>query len=193
MALVRVGWAKQPSGVWYNLNMQIIAALEGPDGCGKTNIGQELARRLNVPYFKNQRESMFFEADPGYFVRAMKYGDPYVCSLLKQTGHSVILDRSYPSEWVYSQAFSRPTDMKMLGLVDGMYADVGLKIVVPYRTNYSKVKDQFAAINEQKLLMIHELYSQFCEWTKCDTLRICVDDEDLERQMSIIIPFVTGK
>lgn len=177
--------------------MQIVAAFEGPDGCGKTNMAHELERRLRsegytVPYFKNQRELMFFEKDPGYFVRAMKYGDPYFCSYLKQTGASVILDRSYPSEWVYSQAFQRQTDERMLRIVDDMYADLGLRIVLPFRSDYSRVKDQFAAIDKDKLEMIHELYAQFCSWTKCPVLRFCVDDENLDRQMSLIIPFVKG-
>lgn len=171
---------------------QVIVCFDGPDGCGKTNMAQELSRRLNVPYFKNQRELMFFEVDPGYFCRAMKYGDPYFCSYLKQTGASVILDRSFPAEWVYAQAFGRETDMGMLRLVDGMYADVGLKVVCPFRTDYSRVRDQFASIDSDKLETIHELYAQFCRWTQCDVLRFCVDDEDLERQMGLIVPFVTG-
>lgn len=170
---------------------QLVVCFDGPDGCGKTNMAQELSRRFNVPYFKNKLEFMFFDQDPGYFYRAMKYADPYFCGYLKQTRASVILDRSFPSEFVYSQALDRPTDMKMLRIVDELYAGVGLKIVCPFRTDYSKVKDQFAVIDREKLETIHELYAQFCEWTKCDVLRFCVDDEDLERQMSLIMPFVS--
>src|ERR1051326_5175746 len=120
--------------------MPIVVAFDGPDGCGKTNMARELEKRLkamglNVPYFKNRRELMFFEKDPGYFVRAMKYGDPYFCDYLMQTGANVILDRSYPSEWVYSQAFQRETHEGMLRIVDEMYAEAGLKIVSPFRSD----------------------------------------------------------
>ncbi len=173
--------------------MQIVVCLEGPDGCGKTNIAKELAKRLSIPYFKNQRESMFFEKDPGYFVRAMKYGDPYFCDYLKQTGASVVLDRSYPSEWVYAQAFQRQTDERMLRIVDDMYANLGLKIISPFRTDYSNVIDQFPSIDKDKLEVIHELYAQFCNWTKCEVIRFCVDDEDIEKQMQLIIPFATRR
>jgi hypothetical protein len=94
---------------------------------------------------------------------------------------------------VYSQAFSRQTDERMLEIVDEMYADIGLKIISPFRSDYSQVVDQFAAIDQQKLETIHNLYAQFCAWTKCDVLRFCIDDENLERQMSMIIPFVLGE
>ena len=153
-------------------------------------MAKELSKRLDVPYFKNARQKMFFEADPGYFVRAMKYGDPYFGDYLKQTGASVIFDRAYPSEWVYAQAFDRETDWEMLRLVDEMYSSLGLKIICPFRSSYAKVKDQFVAIDEQKLWVIHQLYSEFCSWTKCDVLRFCVDDEDIERQMKLIVSFM---
>jgi len=170
-------------------------SLTGPIkyGCAKSTIAKELSRRLGIPYFKNSRQKMFFERDPNYFRKAMKYGDPFFCDYLKQTGASVMLDRGHGSEWVYSQALGRETDMEMLGIVDGMFADVGLKILSPFRSTYALVHDQFDVLDEQRLNTIHELYSQFCQWTKCDVLRFCVDDEDIERQMRFIMPFVLGQ
>lgn len=171
--------------------MQHVIIFDGPDGCGKTNMAREVSSRLDVPYFKNQREFMFFEDDPGYFVRAMKYGDPYFCDYLRQTKASIILDRSYPSEWVYSQAFGRPTEMWAIRMVDELYADLRAKLIIPFRSDYSHVEDRFEAITKEKLETLHELYAQFCQWTKCDVIRFCVDDEDLQKQMEMIIPFVT--
>jgi thymidylate kinase len=171
--------------------MQRVVIFDGPDGCGKTEMARELSRRLGIPTFKNPRESMFFEDDPGYFTKAMKYGDPVLYEMIKQTGLSVILDRSYPSEWVYSQVFERTTDWRMLRVVDELAASVGALIVVPYRTDYTLTKDDFAAITREKLIRLHGLYEQFCDWTKCRVLRICVDSEDLEREMDEIMPFIT--
>ena len=133
---------------------------------------------------------MFFEDDPGYFTKAMKYGDPVLYEMIKQTGQSVILDRSYPSEMAYSQAFERSTDWRMLRVVDELAASIGTHIIVPYRTNYTLTKDDFSSITHEKLIALHCLYEQFCNWTKCRVLRICVDDEDLKREMSEIISFM---
>lgn len=155
-------------------------------------MANELSRLLGVHRFKNPRESMFFEKDSGYFTRAMKYGDPVVYELLKQTGLSVILDRSYPSEYCYSQAFERATDWGMLRIIDDLAASIGTRIIVPYRTDYGNAKDDFKAITRQKLERLHGLYEEFCGWTHCEVLRLCVDDEDLKREMSVIVPFVMG-
>lgn len=171
--------------------MQHVIIFDSADGTGKTNIAQGLSKRLGVPYFKNTRERKFFERDPGYFVKALKYGDPYFVTYLKQTGASVILDRSYPSEWVYSRALGRPTDHDILRMVDTMYADVGAKIVIPFRSDYTTArKDQFDVIDLAMLQRLDELYEQFQAWTSCETFRLCVDDEDLERELSEIVPFV---
>lgn len=153
-------------------------------------MAHELSKRLGIPYFKNPRERMFFEDDPGYFSRAMKYGDPVIYELIKQTKQSVIFDRSYPSEYVYSQVYERVTDWGMLRIVDELAASVGMKIIVPYRTDYSNAKDDFKSITQEKLERMHEVYEQFCGWTKCQTLRLCVDDEDLEREMREILSFI---
>lgn len=156
-------------------------------------MAQELSRRLGIPVFKNPRERMFFEEDPGYFTKAMKYGDPVVYELLKQTGHSVILDRSFPSEFVYSRVFERTTDWRMLRVVDELAASFGVKIIIPHRTSYVGLRDEFEAIDSKKLEIIDGFYQDFARWTSCEVLDVCVDSEDLDQEMSEIVPFVTAE
>lgn len=171
--------------------MQKVIILDGADRCGKTTISTELSKRLGIPRFKNDRESMFFENDPDYFVHALKYGDPYFASYLRQSGASIILDRSFPSEWVYSRAFNRQTNHDMLRMVDTMYANVGAKIIIPYRSSYDGIQDdQFKSIDTKMLFKIDALYSDFSKWTSCKTLRLCVDSEDIEAQIEQILAFV---
>ena len=173
-------------------NQQIIV-FEGPDGCGKTNIAQSLSQKINVPYFKNESEWEFFENDPSYFVNALTYGDPYFLSYLEQTGASVISDRWYPSEWVYSRVFDRPTNPGVLASVDNRAASLGAKIVIPFRTDYSSVVDQFESIITTKTLeSIHDTYQEFAKWTNCPVYFLNVDDEDLEREISEITNFLRG-
>lgn len=170
---------------------QHVIIFDGPDRTGKTEISTELSRHLGIPRFKNNRESMFFERDPGYFVNALKYGDPYFTSFLKQTGTSVILDRSFPSEYVYPILLGRESNRDILRMVDTMYADINAKIVITHRSSYAGiVDDQFDVLDSTKLQRLDELYREFARWTSCKVMQLCVDDEDLQREISAISKFL---
>lgn len=170
---------------------QRIVIFDGPDGCGKTNMAQELSRRTGVPYFKNMDEHKYFLKDPKYFLHAIRYVDTYFTSYLESSGASVILDRAWPSEWIYSQALGRETDFDLLRQLDERHANLGTVIVIPSRSDYSKVVDDYDNINDN-LVRIHELYQQFAKWTKCKTILVNVDDENLDREMSEILGGLNG-
>jgi adenylosuccinate synthase len=126
-------------------------------------------------------------------VNALKYGDPYFYNFLKMTGHSTILDRSYPSEWVYSRVYNRPTDLDALNYIDELAASIDVKIVVPYRTSYAGLHDDMHDIDSQQMQKISDMYKEFLKWTKCKTLHLCVDSEDLEWEMQTILEFISKK
>jgi len=170
---------------------QKIIMFEGPDTCGKTNIAKALSDRIKIPYFKNKAEWANFETTPDYFVKCLQYGDlGFFSQYLAQTGASVILDRSWPSEWVYSRVFARPTNRTALQDIDRVYSSLGARIIVPIRSDYTRKIDQFDAITPEKLVELHSAYMDFCDWTSCKTLILNVDDENLERELAIIMPFV---
>lgn len=172
---------------------QRIIIFEGPDRTGKTEMSIELSKRLNIPRFKNSREQKFFKTDPGYFVKALKYADPYFVSFLKQTQTSVIIDRSFPSEFVYSRVFDRETDNDMLRMVDTMYADAGAIIIVTHRTSYEGINDdQFAEIDSAVLKKLSMCYDDFIAWSSCKVLKLCVDDNNIDREMKEIMTFLDG-
>lgn len=159
----------------------MLVCFDGPDGCGKTTMARELSKQTSIPYFRYPSEK-FFEADPKHFVDS-SYGDLVIYEFLRQTKASVVFDRSYPSDFVYAQVFDRPLDWKLLRSIDDLAASADLKIVVPYRSSYVRVRDQFASITLERLNQMHQLYLDFGKWTKCNVLRICVDDEDLKREL----------
>ena len=171
---------------------QQIIIFEGPDGCGKTNIAKALEEKIGVPYFKNESEWSCFEDDPSYFINAITYGDPYFLSYLRQTQASVIMDRWYPSEWVYPRIFGRETDYGILRTLDNQAAELGAKIIIPHRTSYDNVVDQFESIKPDNLLKIEEAYRLFSEWTNCQTFFLNVDDEDIDRELSEVMNFLGG-
>ena len=169
---------------------QHIIIFDGPDMCGKTEMAMELSAVLGVPYFKNESEWEFFEKDPSYFRNALSYGDTFIYAYLRQTGASVILDRSYPSEWVYSKVFLRVTNEKALSEVDAMAHGIHTKIIIPYRSSYEGLEDQFSSITSDKMLEIENLYRKFADWTKCDVLFLNVDSEDLDDEIFQILKFI---
>lgn len=165
-----------------------VVILEGPDQCGKTNIGRELSRRTGISYFKNKDEHKYFLSDPKYFIHAIKYVDSYFTSYLEASGASVILDRAWPSEFVYSEVLKRQTDYSVLRELDLRHAALGTTIVIAHRSDYSKVVDTYDVVNKN-IQRIHDLYMEFAEWSKCRVLLLNVDDEDLDREVGEIASF----
>jgi thymidylate kinase len=170
---------------------QRVIILEGPDGCGKTNIGQGLSKKMGIPYFKMTTEAENWRK--GKFKEALEFDQTYLAQLLKQTGYDLIIDRAYPSEWVYSQVFGRETNHHVLRRVDDIFAEIGAHIVIPWRQDYAKCRADELVPNE-KLKTIHDKYFEFIKWTKCDTIPVNVDHygDNLQLELDYIIPLVSG-
>jgi len=149
----------------------------------------ELSRRIGVPRFKNHDEHKYFLSDPSYFLHAARYVDTYFTSYLEATDVSIILDRAWPSEWVYAQALGRPTDMGILRELDERHSALNTRIIIPYRTDYSKCVDDYEVVN-QNIQKISDLYQEFQVWSKCSTLLLQVDHEDLELEMKETMEFL---
>lgn len=168
---------------------QKVIIFDGPDGCGKTNIGQEISRITNIPYYKNHDEHRYFESDPSYFISAVRYVDRYFTGYLETSGASVILDRAWPSEWIYSKVMQRETDYEVLRELDNRHAKLGTYIVIPFRTDYSCVTDTYEVL-EKKIGVIDQLYIEFAKWSNCKILKLNVDDENLEREVAEVLNFI---
>jgi len=167
----------------------------GPDRCGKTQIAKELSKRIGAPYFKASSEHKTFlsrDATKNLFLDQLYHADPRVLDLLKQTGHSVIFDRGFPCEWVYSNVFMRETDIPFLIHMDEEWAAAGAKIIFCYRNSYKGIVDDLdPSINEYKLKRIDSLYRTYLNlMSKCQYLMLNVDDENLDREVSDIITFL---
>lgn len=167
-----------------------VIIFDGTDACGKTNMAKELARVTDIPYFKNSDEHKYFLKDPNYFINAIRYVDTYFTSYLEASGASVILDRAWPSEWIYSKVMGRNTDLDVLRELDRRHAKLGTKLIIPWRSNYSQIRDDYDVVKEN-IETIHRLYMEFANsWTTCQVLLLNVDDENLDREMTDIRRFI---
>jgi hypothetical protein len=166
--------------------MQKIIIFDSPDGTGKTNIAQALANQLTIPYFKYHGEHEFWKGNK--FATALEFDQKFMAHYLYQTGHSLIWDRAYPSEWVYSQVFNRETNEDLIAKIDEMYSTMGAWIVVPLRDNYMGSRED-ELVPGSELRNLHDMYNLFCDdFTKCNTLRIYVDtfDNDITQELDAI-------
>lgn len=168
----------------------------GPDMCGKTEISRELSRRLNVPYFKATSEHTSFlstrVSTSDQFLNQLRFADPRVLDILRQTGHSVVFDRGFPCEYAYSRVFGRETDTVMLKHVDEAYAALGAVVVFCHRSSYAGTYDDLdPTVGPELLNKLHVAYDDFARWTRCQLLRLNVDDENLDREVNEVLDFMT--
>lgn len=171
-----------------------IVFLSGPDRCGKTNIAKSLAENLGVKVYKASSERDAFISSQDRFVMDIKFSCPARLDLLKQLGVGVVYDRGYPCEWVYSKFFNRKTDTDAIFWLDEQYAKLGAVVIVPYRTSYEGIRDDLdPTIDAGKLRQLDELYQEFLMLTKCRSLRLNVDDENLPREINDILNFMSDK
>lgn len=169
------------------MKRNILISLEGPDMTGKSEIAQELSRILGISYFKNKNEWHSDLDDPTYFKNLLVYGGPFFVDFLSQAKPSAILDRYYPSEWVYSRFFNRETDNDIICKIDEKFAEAGGKIIICRRKSYKGIRDDIHSYVDSSILEgLDKLYSEFSEWTKCEVMTLWVDDENLEREISEI-------
>ena len=181
-----------------SLSKQKLIIVVGPDMCGKTEIAKELARRLSVPYFKATSEHTSFLSSRvsknDQFLNQLRFADPRVLDILRQTGHSVVFDRGFPCEYAYSVVMNRETDIVMLRHLDEAYARLGAVVVFCRRSSYEGITDDLDPTIGQELLdKLDAAYEGFSGWTKCKLLKLNVDDEDLDREVKEIIEFMRNK
>ncbi len=167
-------------------------AFIGPDMTGKSNIAAELSRILGVPVFKNSGEWKTELNSENYFLNLLRYGGPFLMDFIKQTNTSVILDRFYPCELVYAEAFKRATDKETIHWMDKQFSEVGGKFIICLREDYTGLIDDVYPddLPAETLQRLDYLYRSFSDSTSCDCLILHTDDENLEEQISKILRFL---
>lgn len=170
----------------------MMIAFIGPDMTGKSNIAAELSNQTNIPVFKNTGEWKTQLDSPDYFLNLLRYGGPFLMDFMRQTSTSVILDRFYPCELVYSQAFDRETDMNAVSWMDTNFAEANGKFIICLRKDYSGlVDDQYPdQLPPSMLKRLDSLYRSFFDTTACECLILETDDMNLNNQLEKIKIFL---
>lgn len=167
-----------------------IIILEGPDRCGKTEIGKSLAKKRGLSYFKNHNEHKSFTTKT--FLNTAFIEAYYLIDMLKQIQfgrRGIILDRHMPSEYVYSTVFNRETDDDGIWTVDTQLSMLGATIIYCYKDYYDDYGDEI--IDVAFIDKIKTTYLEYFERTEMPVLYLNTTDEDLERELSEIEEFLS--
>ena len=175
------------------ISNQRLLIIEGADKNWKTTIAKHLCNTFKLPYFKHGGEKQSHLTNGGkgtYFQNLLQWSQPFFVDFLKQTRTSALFDRTYPSEWVYSEIFERPFDTEQFQRVDRQWADMGAVMIVLYRSDLSKLDDreEFAHI-EENLAAINEAYIEFAvnRRSECFMLRYDVSAYEGSFQLAQLI------
>jgi len=165
---------------------QNLIIFEGPDLCGKTNIAEEVSKRLGIPVYKSGREhDLFHDKNAQYLT--LKYGNYEMIKILDTTNASIMFDRFFPSEWVYSQVYDRTRDLDLVMEYDRYWASLGGKIIWLDKPEMDG-KDEL--IENTRYNEIRQRYDEYMALTECDIFRLDTTDRDLENQVNKICNFI---
>src|SRR5579859_724747 len=166
----------------------MIVIVEGPDNSGKTTLARALSARINVPYYKYPKRP-FSDIQAFDTKLVTRYVDRWLVDFLAHVPQSLILDRSYPTEWVYGEVFQREIDLDDLVYVDQGFALLDAHIVLCTKQSYVSYTDDLIA--SEALPALVEQYHQFQTWTRVQRiLALDTTNENLEEQLEAICAFI---
>jgi len=167
------------------MSTQKIILFIGPDNSGKTTIANALSKKVNIPYYKKENEKdTFYKKDLNVlFSEAF-----YMFSFLKNTGYSIIRDREYPCEYVYSSVYNRETNVDLIWELDSKYSTLNTKIIYCYKEKYIDFSDEVVQLS--KISELKSYYEIFLKKTKNNILKLDTTTEDLDSQLVSILNFI---
>jgi len=168
-----------------------ILLFEGTDNCGKTEIALEFVKRHpEYQYFKLKKERDIVEqTDPVVLQKAHELELRFFIEFAKSVNFNVVIDRHYPSEWVYGSLF-RKVDEMLLQRCDEEFANLNTKIVI-LQKNDDALEDELW--NKKQLIAIKKKYQDFAKMTQCDKLLLNTDSENLEWELAEIDKFLNDR
>jgi thymidylate kinase len=168
----------------------MIIFIEGPDGTGKSNIAEALADKYEMKVYKNDAEFRLYNEDStNKFINLLRYSGPAEYHMTKLLSPDIIFDRNYISEYAYSKAFNRETDLSLIKAFDSLYSKLNSMVIYCYKEEYKNYEDDF--IDLEKISEIDSAYRLYFD--SINTLPIYMIDttnENLPEQVRLLSAFV---
>lgn len=166
------------------MNKQQIIIFEGHDMSGKTTIAKQLSAKLNIPYFKHNKNGAWW--DP---IVSLLYSSEPILQLIEQTGMNIIIDRFHGSEYAYSKAFNRQSLPEIVQKIDNRFAEMNAKIIICEKDSIAYQEDDGHIAPVDKYDSIKEAYRDFARHSACDVLILDTTTETLDLQIEQICQF----
>ena len=164
--------------------------IEGHDGAGKTSLSKALSAKLDVPLYKCSKErTRMHLANNGANAKLniLRFGIREQLDLIQQCNISVIYDRFFPSEWVYSHILERQTSDELVFEYDEWWSELSGKIIFLYK---DFVEEQDELIQSSLLDSIKNRYVEYSKLKQCKFLFLNTTDKNVDNQLTKIISFL---
>lgn len=169
------------------LNMKPRLIIEGFDNTGKSTIAAALSKQYNTPVFKNKLEGRLFRGVGINYYHNLQIATPTLIQFMEDTWGTldgIIFDRFLPSEYAYSQAYGRQTDLDLIWEFDKQLANLGFSLIICYKPNILNFTDDLV-----KVEMNSDVTRNFLKYsfnTRMPTLVMNTSDENTDEQVKII-------
>jgi thymidylate kinase len=171
---------------------QRIIIFGGPDRCGKTTLAREVSRVMNIPYFKAPNQQVVAEKNPDIFKLQTKWAEPRINEFIAQTGTSVVMDRGFPCDYVYSKVLGREAEWTAIWELDSLYSMMNAFLIFTLKENYDNTElDAWKKIDRNVLHQLDREYRVYAEvLTKIPTLIVHTDERKTDDYVKQIAKFV---
>lgn len=165
---------------------QKIIIFEGFEKVGKTTIATHMSKVIEIPYFKNPSQKEFFLVNS---LNKLKIESEYLLTILQQTNLSIILDRHYPSEYAYANAYNRSTDLSFIRYLHKEYEKLDTYHIYCSKKHKDEFNDDLVKYEEQEKILQH--YDEFYNVFPCNHLLILdTSSMILNNQVQKILDFL---
>lgn len=174
--------------------MKKIILFEGFDNTGKSTLAKALSEKLNISYFKTDRQKDFDSKSEYNQELDLKYSCRTLLELIENNIiNEIILDRNYVSEYVYGSIFRKELYKKYniekyIWLYDRRFKLQNLKIIFCYKNIFKKFNDNLVELKQETV--VQQKYLEFSKKTVNELFLLNTEDEKIDVQLNKIIHFL---
>jgi len=169
-----------------------IIIFAGADKSGKTTLAKMLAEKLNIDYYKKNKQCGLFHDNIASY-HSLMYDNDILLDIIKQKKTGIILDRSFICEYSYSKTYNRHTNFIKIKELDEQFYKLNAKIIFCYNSNYKfNFTDECVNVNDVDSINNHYLYYLQYE-TNMKNFILDISKNSIEENLIQIIKFIKNE